>query len=90
MLVIDEGAMYLWDFSKVLEVENSKNINVVSASGKLLEPTDRQGKVRHLLEKGKARVIARKPFTIQLQYASTEYTQHENDRPENHANLDTN
>lgn len=38
-------------------------------------PTNRYGKVRHLLKDGKAIVINRCPFTIQLLYRSTNYTQ---------------
>ena len=38
-------------------------------------PTNRYGKVRHLLKDGKAKVINRCPFTIQLLYRSTNYTQ---------------
>ena len=50
-------------------------VYVVSKSGKTLMPTERYGKVRRLLKSGKAKVIKRKPFTIQLQYESKEYTQ---------------
>ena len=38
-------------------------------------PISRHGKVRHLLREGKARVVRREPFTIQLLYDSKEYTQ---------------
>ena len=38
-------------------------------------PTDRHGKVRHLLKDGKAKVIKRCPFTIQLLYDSATYVQ---------------
>jgi N6-L-threonylcarbamoyladenine synthase len=38
-------------------------------------PTNRQGKVRHLLKDGLAKVVQRTPFTIQLLYDSDEYTQ---------------
>lgn len=38
-------------------------------------PTNRFGKVRHLLEDGKAKVIRRCPFTIQLLYDTTDYVQ---------------
>lgn len=50
-------------------------VYVVSQSGKALMPTSRYGKVRHLLREGKARVVRREPFTIQLLYDSKEYTQ---------------
>lgn len=50
-------------------------VYVISQSGKALMPTNRHSKVRHLLREGKARVVRREPFTIQLLYDSKEYTQ---------------
>lgn len=38
-------------------------------------PTDRYGKVKHLLKDGKAKVVRKEPFTIRLLYDSTLYTQ---------------
>ena len=38
-------------------------------------PTNRCGKVRRLLKQNKAKVVNRCPFTIQLLYSSTNYTQ---------------
>ena len=38
-------------------------------------PTDRHGKVRYMLKSGKAKVVKAKPFTIQLTYNTTSYTQ---------------
>jgi len=38
-------------------------------------PTKRHGKVKHMLREGKAKVIQRTPFTIQLTYDSKEFTQ---------------
>lgn len=38
-------------------------------------PTNRHGKVRHLLETGKAKVVSKEPFTIKLLYDSTNYVQ---------------
>lgn len=38
-------------------------------------PTERFGKVRRLLKSGKAKVVSRKPFTIQLLYETTEIVQ---------------
>ena len=38
-------------------------------------PTSRHGKVKHLLGQGKAKVIRRTPFTIQLLYISEQYIQ---------------
>ena len=50
-------------------------VYVISQSVKALMPTNRHGKVRHLLCEGKAHVVRREPFTIQLLYDSKEYTQ---------------
>ena len=38
-------------------------------------PTERHGKVRRLLKEGKAKVVKKTPFTIQLLYDTTEYVQ---------------
>uniref|UniRef100_UPI00210CCF8C RRXRR domain-containing protein n=1 Tax=Thermoanaerobacter thermocopriae TaxID=29350 RepID=UPI00210CCF8C len=38
-------------------------------------PTNRHGKVRRLLKQGLAKVVRREPFTIQLLYNTTSYTQ---------------
>jgi hypothetical protein len=50
-------------------------VYVISQDGIPLMPTKRYGKVRRLLKQKLARVIRRKPFTIQLQYVTTTYTQ---------------
>lgn len=50
-------------------------VYVLNKDGQPLMPTNRHGKVRHLLKDGKAKVIKRCPFTIQLLYSSTNYTQ---------------
>ena len=50
-------------------------VYVLNTDGQPLMPTNRYGKVRHLLEDGKAKVIKRCPFTIQLLYKGTNYTQ---------------
>ena len=50
-------------------------VYVINIDGQPLMPTDRYGKVRHLLKDGKAKIINRCPFTIQLLYRSTNYTQ---------------
>lgn len=50
-------------------------VYVISQKGQPLMPTDRHGKVRHLLKDGKAKVVKRCPFTIQLLYESNTYTQ---------------
>jgi hypothetical protein len=50
-------------------------VYVLNKDGKPLMPTKRHGKVRHLLNSKKAKVVRREPFTIQLLYDSTNYTQ---------------
>lgn len=50
-------------------------VYVLDINGQPLMPTERHGKVRHLLEDGRAKVVNRCPFTIQLLYDSTKYTQ---------------
>ena len=50
-------------------------VYVVSKSGRPLMPTEHCGKVKHLLKDGKAKVLHREPFTIQLLYETTEYVQ---------------
>lgn len=50
-------------------------IFVKSQNGKSLMPTNRCRHVRHLLRDGKAKIIARHPFTIQLQYECPEEVQ---------------
>ena len=50
-------------------------VYVLSKEGRPLMPTDRYGKVRHMLKSGKAKVVKAKPFTVQLTYETTSYTQ---------------
>ena len=50
-------------------------VYVLDINGHPLMPTERHGKVKHLLKNGKAKVIKRCPFTIQLLYKSLTYTQ---------------
>jgi len=50
-------------------------VYVLSASGNPLMPTERHGRVRHLLDRREARVVRRTPFTIQLTYETEERTQ---------------
>ncbi len=50
-------------------------VYVISKDGQPLMPTVRHGKVRRLLNTGKAKVIRRCPFTIKLLYDTTKYTQ---------------
>lgn len=50
-------------------------VYIIGKNGQPLMPTDRHGKVRRLLKSNKAIVIKRCPFTIQLMYDSTNYTQ---------------
>ena len=64
------GIMYLITWKGV-----SVMVYVISKNGQPLMPTGRCGKVKHLLRSGRAVVIKRCPFTIQLTYDSKEYTQ---------------
>lgn len=50
-------------------------VYVLDINGQSLMPTDRYGKVKHLLRQGKAVVVKRCPFTIRLLYDTTSYTQ---------------
>jgi 5-methylcytosine-specific restriction endonuclease McrA len=50
-------------------------VYVISKDGKPLMPTKRYGKVRRLLKQKLAKVVKREPFTIQLLYDTTNYTQ---------------
>ena len=50
-------------------------VYVINKQGRTLMPTDRHGKVRRLLKSGLAHVVCRIPFTIQLDYDTTEITQ---------------
>ena len=50
-------------------------VYVLSKNGQPLMPTNRHGKVKHLLKSGKAKVVRRCPFTIKLLYDGTTYTQ---------------
>ena len=52
-------------------------VYVIGQNGQPLMPTNRQGKVKHLLKSGKAKVVKRCPFTIKLLYSSTNYTQNQ-------------
>ena len=61
--------------SKVTIMNKVERVYVVAKSGKPLMPTKRLGKVRRLLKSGKAKVFRYEPFTIQLLYETTEYTQ---------------
>ena len=50
-------------------------VYVLNRDGQPLMPTNRHGKVKHLLKTGKAKVVKRCPFTIKLLYSTTQYTQ---------------
>jgi len=50
-------------------------VYVLSKNGQPLMPTKRHGKVKRMLREGRAVVVQRTPFTVQLTYDSKEYTQ---------------
>lgn len=50
-------------------------VYVINKQGQALMPTERFGKVRRLLKNNLAHVVCRIPFTIQLDYDTTDYTQ---------------
>ena len=50
-------------------------VYVLNQDGEPIMPTENHAKVRVLLKQGKAKVVRRTPFTIQLLYSSTNYTQ---------------
>lgn len=50
-------------------------VYVLNKDGQPLMSTNRHGKVKHLLKDGKARVVQKCPFIIQLLYDSTNHTQ---------------
>lgn len=50
-------------------------VYVISKQGKPLMPTERFGKVRRMLKNSLAHVVRRIPFTIQLDYDTTDFTQ---------------
>jgi N6-L-threonylcarbamoyladenine synthase len=50
-------------------------VYVLNQSGQPLMPTENHAKVRVLLKQGKAKVTKKCPFTIQLTYDGTKYTQ---------------
>ena len=50
-------------------------VYVLNINGQPLMPTTRHGKVKHLIREGKAKVVKRCPFTIQLLYNNTTYVQ---------------
>ena len=50
-------------------------VYVLNKNGLPLMPTHKLGKVRHLLKDGRAKIVKRNPFTIQLNYECGNYTQ---------------
>ena len=50
-------------------------VYVLDQNGQPLMPTSRHGKVRRMLQSGRAKVVNRCPFTIQLNYESGHQTQ---------------
>lgn len=53
----------------------SERAYVLDKDGRPLMPSKRLGRIRHLLKDGLAKIVSRKPFTIQMLYNSTSYTQ---------------
>ena len=54
----------------------SDRVFVISKSGKPLMPMpNKRGRIRHMLKDGRAKIVSYRPFTIQLLYDTTEYTQ---------------
>ena len=51
------------------------SVHIIGVNGDRLMPTFKFGLVRHLLKDGKAKIICRDPFTIQLLYETTSYVQ---------------
>lgn len=50
-------------------------VYIIDKNGNPLMPTERHGKIRRLLNEGKAEVVKQIPFTVKLLYDSTEFTQ---------------
>ena len=50
-------------------------VYVINSYGQPLMPTERYGRVRRMLKSGKAKVVSRCPFTIQLNYETTAHVQ---------------
>lgn len=50
-------------------------VYVLASDGSPLMPTKRHGKVRHMLKDGRAKVVRREPFTIQLTYDTPHFMQ---------------
>jgi N6-L-threonylcarbamoyladenine synthase len=67
--------MYLKTFMVFILKGGYVMVYVLHQNGQPLMPTENHAKVRVLLKQGKAKVVNRCPFTIQLLYSSTHYTQ---------------
>lgn len=50
-------------------------VYIINHNGHPLMPTERHGKIRRLLKEGKAKVVKRCPFTVQLMYETAQETQ---------------
>ena len=61
--------------TRSVKEKNKMPVCVLSANGERLMPTENYGKVRHLLKDGRAVIAKRNPFTIQLTYDTSTYTQ---------------
>jgi len=67
--------MWTYRLLPELPLRRFNMVYVLSIEGKPLMPTKRYGKVRHLLKQRLAKVVKVKPFTIELLYETTNYTQ---------------
>jgi hypothetical protein len=72
---IKPGETYQPVWLSIYLEKGGKMVYVISKDGKPLMPTKRHDRVRILLKQKKACVVQSKPFTIQLLYDSTTYTQ---------------
>ena len=69
------GDEHLTEKSDLQYLKVTRMVYVTNRQGKPLMPSDRHGKVRRLLKSVLAHVVRRIPFTIQLDYDTTEITQ---------------
>lgn len=73
---IEDGQLLPKGRLTVTFLQEKEVVKVISKNGKQLMPTTRYGKVRRMLKEGRAVVVSKKPFTIQLLFDTTEITLH--------------